>query len=878
MPSSARVILAVFKREFFSYFSSPTGYVFITLFVFLSAIAAFWQEAFFQANLANLDQLNSVFPYLLVFLVPAITMGLWSAERSQGTDELLLTLPVRDFDLTLGKYLAGVAIYSVALIFSLSHVVVLSWLGSPDFGLMVANYFGYWLMGAALIAAGMLASQLTHNLTVAFILGAIFTAVPVFARHAGAVLTGDWQRAVESLSFVDQFRELAAGIVTFSAVLYFAAFALAMLYLNVLLVGRRRWTTGAGSPPMRLHTVLRAAALLIAMGAATLLAARFGARLDVTSEQLHSLSGESHRLLAGLDPRQPVFIQAYISPEVPRSYLEVRSNLLSFLREYDAVGREKVSTRITETIKYSPEARDARERYGIEPYRVPPTEESGSTVNDIYLGLVFTCGTEEFVIPFFDRGLPVEYELVRSIRVVSRAGRRKIGFLETGVKLFGGFDFQSRRQQQDWSIVAELRKQYEVVRVQAGSPIPEDLDVLVVAQPTTLTAARVEAVTAYAKEGKPLLLLVDPMPGFDLNLAPQRMPQNPLAPSQSQPAVTDVSGLLKALGVAWRRDRIAWDTYNPHPQLRDLPPEFVFVGRGSGAQTPFHPEEPVTRDLQELVLLYPGVLAPDASAAVEFRPLLTTGKNSGSLGWNQLVTQTLFGLGIARGVEHEPQEEPTILAARVRGKGDNAVNAIVIADIDLMGEQFFELRRRGLDNLAFDNVTFLLNAVDDLAGDDSFIVLRSRRPRHRTLEAVEERTRVYEAQRLEEIQKAETLAQQRLAQAQARFDAAVRAVDSRTDVDEQTKQIMINNIRAAEERKLQVARQNIEDEKQAQIEDARATREASVRRIQSTIKLLAVALPPVPAFLLFVLVSIRRLQRERLGVTPDRLVQAEAAG
>ena len=191
-------------------------------------------------------------------------------------------------------------------------------------------------------------------------------------------------------------------------------------------------------------------------------------------------------MIESIPAEAPVFIHAYLSPEVPRSYLEVRRDLISFLREFSAVGRDRIYTRIIETTKYSPEAREARERYGIEAFRVPATEESAGAVNEIYMGLVFTCGPEEFVIPFFDRGLPVEYELMRSIRVVSHAQRRKVGILETKARIFGGFDFETKRQSQDWSIIAELRKQYEVVRVPAGKDYPEDLDVLMAVLPNTL--------------------------------------------------------------------------------------------------------------------------------------------------------------------------------------------------------------------------------------------------------------------------------------------------------------------------------------------------------------------------------------------------------
>jgi ABC-2 type transport system permease protein len=878
-PIRTHAIAAVFSRNYFAYFSNPAGYVFITLFVLVCAWAEFWQPVFFANNLANLAPLDNWMPYLLLFFIPAITMNAWAEERRLGTDELLLTLPAHDFEICLGKYLAAVGIYTTALVFSLSLVGILYTVGKPDLGVIASTYVGYWLIGVLLIAIGLVASVLSSNVTVAFILGAVFSAIPVFAGLMGAPFGQEVRHGIEDLSIPSQFRDFGAGVVPLVGVFYFVGLAAAMLYLNMILLGRRHWAGGERSSGLWAHAMVRIVAVVLALAATDVLIGRWAnAHWDLSEEGLRRLAPESSKLIADLPADHPVYIEAYYSEEVPRDYLQTKLDLLNKLREFAAVSRGKIRLNLVPTQLYSDEAREAEKRYGIKPQRVANIDESKQSSEEIFLGVAFTSGLEEVVVPFFDRGLPVEYELMRSIRVVSKSGRRKLGILQTDVKMLGGgLNFQSMEPESEWQLVTELKKQYEVSSVAADRPVPADIDVLLVAQPSSLPQRQMENLTAYVKAGRPALVLVDPLTQFDPSVSPEeerRSAGNPFGGQQPEPK-GNIAPLLETLGVIWPQTEIVWNQYNPLPQ--QLPPEVVFVAKGGAGEKAFNSKQAVTSGLQQIVTFYPGLLRARPGGP-EFIPLLETGPEGGTVPYSDYR-----GSALGR-VRYRASGEGYTLAARIQGRptitpepakgaaeASAAIKAIVVSDIDLISNLFFTIRKQKIEGLEFDNITFILNCVDELAGDDTFIDLRKRRIKHRTLTTVEEQAKVYISASQKEQKEAEDAADKQLADATTRLRKQVDDIRNATDLDPQTKQMRLVAAEQREALRLTVERANAEDAKRRRIADSKTEMEKGIRKIQTGIRLEALLIPPLPALLLGVIVFAVRLGRENRGANPSRL-------
>ena len=891
-----RAILAIFRRNFAAYFSSPAANVFITIFIVASAFLAFSGAAFFANNLADLSALNSVYHWLLVIFIPAITMSLWAEERKQGTDELLFTLPVRDIEIVLGKYFAALGVYTVALLFMLSHVAVLAWLGNPGLGLLAANYAGYWILGAALIALGMVASSLTNNNTVGFILGTAFCFAAVYAEDVTRLAFGAGSRLAAGAGLRAHFENFTYGVVALPDLIYFALFIVVMLYVNMVLIGRRHWSAGRDAESMGWHYGLRAACVVAAAVGLSVLAGRNldTARADLTAEKLNSTSQITTDLLAGLPTDRAVYIQAFVSPEVPAQYVEIRRSLLRMLRQFEAQGAGRVIVTVYDTEGYSDNARQAEERYGILPTPVMEVSEGRFDQGRLYLHVVVSSGPEEEIINFADRGLSAEYELARSVRTVAKKGRRTIGILRTDAKMFGGFDMQAMRPQQPWRIVEELRKQYTVRGAEPDQPIDDEIDVLIAPLPSSLSPEQMDNLARYLTSGRPALLLVDPLP----IQFPQLSPSQPKAPPQGNPYQQrqgpeekgDIDGLLYSLGIEWMNDLIAWDSYNPLPKYSALEPEILFVTRQpadeeSTLKPQFATDSAATESLQRLVMMFAGSLNRAAETTLTVKPLLRTGAQSGELRWRQVLSPGFFGMGMQMNPNrpHHRTGRQYILAMRVTGdlpdetqppaddqkdkKKDDApkaaVNAIVIADLDMISDTFFQMRQSGDREFSFDNINFVLNCADLLAGDDSLIALRNRRPTYRTLVRIEKQRETYEKQRQDKEKAAESEADTELADAQRRLTEKVKKLKERTDIDARTRATLVSNLEQTENKRFDAAKRAIEARKEERVYKAKQEMQKEVLTIERKTRMLAIALPFCPVLLEAVIVFLAMYLTER---------------
>lgn len=396
-----REVVSIARKELWGFFASPVAYIFLGAFLVVSLFVFFWVEAFFARNLADARPLFDWMPLLLIFLVAALTMRLWSEERRAGTLETLLTLPVSPLRLVLGKFLAALALVAVALILTLPLPSTVALLGPLDWGPVLGAYLATLLLAATYIAIGLFVSTRTDNPIVSLIGTTLLCGL--FYLLGSDALTGllghRGGEILELLGSGSRFESITRGVIDLRDLYFYLSIVGLFLALNVYSLERLRWAVDTERPERHQRW-----ALLTGLVAANLLAGNLwlhqigGARADITAERVYTISEATRNYLAQL--REPLLIRGYFSAQTHPLLAPLVPQLRDLLREYEVAGGGKVRVEIIDPLEEPELEREAGERYGIRPVAFQTASKYQAAVVNSYFDLLIQYGGQHEKLGF----------------------------------------------------------------------------------------------------------------------------------------------------------------------------------------------------------------------------------------------------------------------------------------------------------------------------------------------------------------------------------------------------------------------------------------------------------------------------------------------
>ena len=428
-------MFTIARKELRALFQSPIAIIFLSVFLILTLFLFFTQARFFSRNLADVRPLFEWLPLLLIFLVSAVTMRSWAEERKAGTLEVLLTLPIRTVDLVLGKFLAGMALVALALLFTLPLPFTVWLLGPLDWGPVIGGYFAALLLAAAYMAIGLCVSARTDNqvvaLMVTLVLGGLLWLVGTdTVTSFFTVETGERLRAFGTGS---RFESIERGVLDLRDIAYYLGITAFFLVLNGVFLEWERLD------PRSTHGRVRSTALLatVALVGLNVVAANLWlspvqrARLDLTAGRDYTVAPVTKSVLANLG--EPLRIRGFFSEATHPMLAPLVPQIRDLLAEYELYGGDRVEVEIADPNTDPALEAEINETYGIESVPFSVADRHSQSVVNAYFQVVVVYGDKFEVLDFedlievrMDANGPniklknLEYDLTRAIKKVSQ--------------------------------------------------------------------------------------------------------------------------------------------------------------------------------------------------------------------------------------------------------------------------------------------------------------------------------------------------------------------------------------------------------------------------------------------------------------------------
>jgi len=233
---------AVFWKEVKSYFYSPMAYILIGLFILLTSVFFYIGNLMYQNG--DFTGTLSTMGFLILFIMPVLTMRILAEDRKNGTEVLLITSPVNISSIVLGKFLASYFVFLVMTIISFLYPLVLLVFGGQITIQLVGGYIGFLLLGAAFVAVGIFASSLTESQVVAVVISFVTLLIMWLADSLSGAVGGFASKALGWISLLTRYSDFSRGVLGLSPVIYYLSFVAVFLFLTIRVIEKRRWSQG----------------------------------------------------------------------------------------------------------------------------------------------------------------------------------------------------------------------------------------------------------------------------------------------------------------------------------------------------------------------------------------------------------------------------------------------------------------------------------------------------------------------------------------------------------------------------------------------------------------------------------------------------------
>jgi ABC-type uncharacterized transport system involved in gliding motility auxiliary subunit len=490
-------ILTLTHKELKNYFDTPTAYIVLVVFLLL------WEFLFFKnafvVGEANLRGLFDILPWLLLFVVPAVTMGAICQEKNEGTLEWLLSTPINSIEMILGKCIAAFLFVCFALLFTIPIAISFSWYGPLDWGVFIGQLLSSLCTVLFLVSLGIwisstLSSVITTLLVTALV---IFIFILIGTPFFSSSFPLFFAPLMEQLSLITHFDSMARGVIDTRDIWYFLSFTIIFISLGYLKLLKFKF----GNNKKKYQSFQIGIALFIGIALLTnVIGSWIPGRVDLTQGKIYSLSEATKTTLANL--KDLVNITLYASHELPVQVQPVLRETKDILKDYQTYGKGNIIVQEKDPTKedIATEAKSL----GVIEIQFNVMGQSELQVKKGYLGIVISYANDHEVIPYIQDTSDLEYQLTSFIKKLTTTTKKNIVFLSGHGEKSTTTDYKT--------LAKELSKQFEVqtfTKTDKDTSFPAQTAVVVIAGPQQpVDDATKKMITDYIDQGGSVLFLL----------------------------------------------------------------------------------------------------------------------------------------------------------------------------------------------------------------------------------------------------------------------------------------------------------------------------------------------------------------------------------